>query len=111
AGGLIGAAAGGLAAARGVEPPAHFAAVAVTLALVAFGAGRLLARADVGGETFALVRPPRALLLLGCAAFFTLLAEGAAADWSAVYLRGSLGSTAAFAALRYNAVSLALGAS
>ena len=111
AGGLIGAAAGGLAAARGVEPPAHFAAVAVTLALVAFGAGRLLPRADVGCETFALVRPPRALLLLGCAAFFTLLAEGAAADWSAVYLRGSLGSTAAFAALGYTAFSLAMVAS
>jgi len=110
-GGLIGAAAGGLAAARGVEPPAHFAAVAVTLALVAFGAGRLLPRADVGCETFALVRPPRALLLLGCAAFFTLLAEGAAADWSAVYLRGSLGSTAAFAALGYTAFSLAMVAS
>ena len=111
AGGLIGAAAGGLAAARGVEPPAHFAAVAVTLALVAFGAGRLLPRADAGCETFALVRPPRALLLLGCAAFFTLLAEGAAADWSAVYLRGSLGSTAAFAALGYTAFSLAMVAS
>ena len=111
AGGLIGAAAGGLAAARGVEPPAHFAAVAVTLALVAFGAGRLLPRADVGCETFALVRPPRALLLLGCAAFFTLLAEGAAADWSAVYLRGSLGSTAAFAALGYTAFSMAMVAS
>ena len=111
AGGLIGAAAGGLAAARGVEPSAHFAAVAVTLALVALGAGRLLPRADVGCETFALVRPPRALLLLGCAAFFTLLAEGAAADWSAVYLRGSLGSTAAFAALGYTAFSLAMVAS
>ena len=111
AGGLIGAAAGALAAARGVEPSAHFAAVAVTLALVALGAGRLLPRADVGCETFALVRPPRALLLLGCAAFFTLLAEGAAADWSAVYLRGSLGSTAAFAALGYTAFSLAMVAS
>src|SRR4029078_10015866 len=111
AGGLIGAAAGGLAAARGVEPPAHSAAVAVTLALVAFGAGRLLPRADVGCETFALVRPPRALLLLGCAAFFTLLAEGAAGDWSAVYLRGSIRFSPAFAALGYTAFSLAMVAS
>jgi len=111
AGGLIGAAAGGLAAARGVEPPAHFAAVAVALAVIALGAGRLLPSADAGGETVTLVRPPRALLLLGAAAFFTLLAEGAAADWSAVYLRGSLGSTAAFAALGYTAFSLAMVAS
>ena len=57
------------------------------------------------------MRPPRALLLLGGAAFFTLLAEGAAADWSAVYLRGSLGSTTAFAALGYTAFSLAMVAS
>jgi HAD superfamily hydrolase (TIGR01509 family) len=111
AGGLIGAAAGALAAARGVEPSAHFAAVAVTLALVALGAGRLLPRAEAGCGTFSLVRPPRALLLLGGAAFFTLLAEGAAADWSAVYLRGSLGSTTAFAALGYTAFSLAMVAS
>lgn len=112
AGGLIGAAAGGLAAARGGEPSAHFAAVAVTLALVALAtAGHLSPRGDAGGEAFALVRPPRALLVLGVAAFFTLLAEGAAADWSAVYLHGSLGAAAAVAALGYTAFSLAMVAS
>jgi len=112
AGGLIGAAAGGIAAAGGAEPSAHFAAVAVALALVALAAaGRLVPHANDGANAFALVRPPRALLLLGAAAFFTLLAEGAAADWSAVYLHGSLRATAAVAALGYTAFSLAMVAS
>lgn len=112
AGGLIGAAAGGLAAAGSVDPAAHFAAVGVALALVALAAaGRLLHRANDGGSAFALVRPPRALVMLGVAAFFTLLAEGAAADWSAVYLHGSLGAAAATAALGYTAFSLAMVAS
>ena len=48
---------------------------------------------------------------LGAAAFFTLLAEGAAADWSAVYLSHSLGATAAVAALGYTGFSLAMAAS
>ena len=52
-----------------------------------------------------------ALLLLGAAAFFTLLAEGAAADWSAVYLSHSLGATAAVAALGYTGFSLAMATS
>src|SRR5207302_8482837 len=42
------------------------------------------------------------------AAFCTLLAEGAAADWSAVYLSRSLGAAAALAALGYTAFSLAM---
>src|SRR5262249_4228588 len=50
----------------------------------------------------------RALLLLGVAAFFTLLAEGAAADWSAVYLSRSLGATAGVAALAYTGFSVAM---
>lgn len=112
AGGLIGAALGGLAAAGGVDPRTHFAAVFVALAVVAIAAAsRLLPRTAGGGSALVLVRPPRALLLLGVAAFFTLLAEGAAADWSAVYLDGSLGATAGVAALGYTAFSLAMVAS
>jgi sugar-phosphatase len=49
--------------------------------------------------------------VLGAAAFFTLMAEGAAADWSAVYLSDSLGAGAAAAALGYTAFSLAMAAS
>ena len=41
------------------------------------------------------MRPPRKLLALGVLAFACLLIEGASADWSAVYLRDELGTTAA----------------
>jgi MFS family permease len=54
------------------------------------------------------VRPQRipGLLFLGLLAFCCLVGEGAAADWSSVYLRDSLGSTAAFAATAYAAFSV-----
>ena len=57
------------------------------------------AEADDSGPHAPSSARPRVLLVLGAAAFFTLLAEGAAADWSAVYLSDSLGATAAVAAL------------
>ena len=112
AGGLIGAALGGLAAAAGVDPRVHFAAVSVAVAIVALAsAGALLPRDAAGRRAAVLVRPPRVLLVLGGAAFFTLLAEGAATDWSAVYLNGSLGAAAGVAALGYTVFSLAMVAS
>jgi HAD superfamily hydrolase (TIGR01509 family) len=113
AGGLVGAGLGGLAAAAGVDARAHFAAVSVGVTLVACAAARcLLPRgADGRREASVLVRPPRVLLVLGLAAFCTLLAEGAAADWSAVYLHGSLGAAAGVAALGYTVFSLAMVAS
>lgn len=51
---------------------------------------------------------PRAVLLLGAIAFASLLCEGAAADWSGVYLRDSLGQTAAVAGLGYAVFILAM---
>jgi predicted MFS family arabinose efflux permease len=44
---------------------------------------------------------PRIVLLLAAIAFASMLCEGAAADWSAVYLRNSLGATAVVASLGY----------
>ena len=115
AGGLAGAGArrarGGASASA---PRAHFGGVAlVARCWCASSAARRLLPPD-GGDgppTPILVRPPRALLVLGAAAFFTLLAEGAAADWSAVYLSHSLGATAAVAALGYTGFSLAMATS
>ncbi len=112
-GGLAGAGLGAIVAALGFGAREHLGGVALVLA---FGglvlAGRLLATDSDeprGRRTFE--RPPRSLLVLGAAAFFTLLAEGAAADWSAVYLSHSLGATAAVAALGYTGFSLAMATS
>jgi predicted MFS family arabinose efflux permease len=46
-------------------------------------------------------RWPRTVLLLAAIAFASMLCEGAAADWSAVYLRNSLGADAVVASLGY----------
>ena len=112
-GGLAGAGFGAIAAAAGIDPLEHFGAIAVAIALSALAAGgRLLPPdADDREPTPILARPQRSLLVLGAAAFFTLMAEGAAADWSAVYLSESLGAGAAAAALGYTAFSLAMAAS
>jgi predicted MFS family arabinose efflux permease len=44
---------------------------------------------------------PKAVLLLAAVAFASMLCEGAAADWSAVYLRNSLNAEAVVASLGY----------
>jgi MFS family permease len=48
------------------------------------------------------------LLILGVVAFCSLLAEGAAADWSAVYVNGALGGSEAVAALAFTAYAFAM---
>jgi Major Facilitator Superfamily len=112
-GGLLGAGAGALAAAAGLGVGLHFAAMSVVFAAVGVAAApRLLAAgADAAPPGGRLALPSRALWPLGAIAFCCLLAEGAAADWSAVYLHGSLGAGAGTAALGFTAFSVAMAAS
>ena len=114
-GGLAGAGLGAVVAGAGIGTRPHFASLGVALAVGALVGRRWLlpAVADERRVASGFVRPrlPRTLLVLGAAAFFTLLAEGAAVDWSAVYLSQSLGATAAVAALGYTGFSLAMAAS
>ena len=109
-GGLLGAAVAGLTLARGVPGVAHLVAIALGLAaLTAWAAPRMLP-ADTehypAGSAIALPTGP--LLGLGVLAFCCLVAEGAMADWSAVYLRDSLGTGPGFAAAGYAAFSVAM---
>ncbi len=53
-------------------------------------------------------RWPRTILLLAAIAFASMLCEGAAADWSAVYLRNSLGAAAVVASLGYACFAAAM---
>jgi HAD superfamily hydrolase (TIGR01509 family) len=112
-GALAGAALGALAAGMDVTPRVHFGVLVLALMPVALATGRRLlpADADEPGPTRTLAWPSRALLVLGAAAFFTLLAEGAAIDWSAVYLSQSAGAGTAVAALGYTGFSLAMATS
>ncbi|MGV9595573.1 MFS transporter [Streptosporangium sandarakinum] len=50
------------------------------------------------------------VLVLGLLAICCMIGEGAAADWSSVYLRDSLGSSAGFAAAAYAAFSVMMTA-
>jgi MFS family permease len=131
-GGLAGALLGALFAWVGIGPAINFASVAVPLACGTALAGRWLV-ADSGGnevESAAAARPatdppagavPRAvadrlrswtpaLLLMALLAACSLLGEGSAEGWSAVYLRDNLGSSAGLAAIGYAGFSVAMAA-
>jgi MFS family permease len=109
-GGLVAAAIGGLVAAAGIGPVPHFVVVALVLGAAGVVTSRLLLPTDVDRPEVPVGfrRPPRALAVLALLAFCGLVAEGAAADWSAVYLSGSLGSGPGVAALGFATFSLTM---
>ncbi|MBA2442728.1 MAG: MFS transporter [Rubrobacter sp.] len=109
-GGLVGAGMGGLAASLGAELVPHFLGAAAVFVVVVLLVGRWLlpAAEDAAASGPAFARPTRALALLGFVAFCALLAEGAMADWSAVYLRGTLEAGPGMAAAGFAAFSLAM---
>jgi len=110
AGGLVGAAAGGLAAGQGLSPALHLAIVAVVLAGVVVAVRRHLPPSTPhdgpAGPKFAW--PSAAMLGLGVVIFCAFLVEGGMADWSAVYLQDGLGTSAAVATVGYSVFSLTM---
>jgi MFS family permease len=109
-GALAGAGSGGLVAGAGGDVRVH---LVVVPALVC-GAALLASRALLAGAVDAtppvrtLRHPPRRIVLLGLIAFCSMFAEGAAADWSAVYLDQELGSAEGLAAAAFAAFSLSM---
>ncbi|MGI5442091.1 MFS transporter [Streptomyces shenzhenensis] len=100
-GALTGSAAGTLAAHLGSDARLHFALAAAVLTLLGVvAAGRVLDLQPAADEEpppqFAL--PPRSALLIGAVGFCAVFAEGASLDWSAVFLRDRLDSSAGLAA-------------
>jgi MFS family permease len=129
-GALAGAAVGGLFARAGAGPLPTFIATALPCAAFAAAAGRWLVTEAAGqrraaGEAVATAAPaarpggapgrafPPGLLIamLGLIGLCALLGEGAAADWSAVYLHDNLGTSAGLAAAGFAAFSVAMAAS
>ncbi|MBO4256842.1 MFS transporter [Streptomyces griseorubiginosus] len=101
AGALIGSAGGTLAAHLGADARVHFALAAATLtALGLLSCTWVLdlqpAEDEEPPPRFAL--PPRSALLIGAVGFCAVFAEGASLDWSAVFLRDQLDTSAALAA-------------
>ena len=138
-GGLLGALFGGLFAWLGIGPAVTFAAVGVPLAALAVSARSGLLRGpepgvfgdrdpapdragkdggdrEAAGRAAARGRRPRGrrvalrIIVLGLLALCSLLGEGAAGSWSAVYLQDNVATSAAFAALGYAAFSVTMAA-
>ncbi len=116
-GGFLGAIVGGIFARAGLGAGPTFLSVGAAVVVLALCVAwwRLPARAVPPGEPVV----PRtrdetwsvrsfALVFLGILALFALVGEGAAADWSAVYLRDNLHSSAGFATYAYAAFSIAM---
>ncbi|MFJ8536741.1 MFS transporter [Streptomyces sp. NPDC093591] len=101
AGALIGSAAGTLAAHLGTDARLHHALAAAALTFLGVLACQWVldlqpAEDEEPPPRFAL--PPRSALLIGAVGFCAVFAEGASLDWSAVYLRDQLGTSAGLAA-------------
>jgi MFS family permease len=115
-GGLVGSALGAVAAGVGVGVGVHFGVAAALVAVVGAAAVWSLdgaaapSRPPQKGRGARTLRPrvPLALVALGAVAFGDFMAEGAANDWSAVYLHGSLGASPGFAALGFTTFALAM---
>ncbi|MEU8038505.1 MFS transporter [Streptosporangium sp. NPDC049078] len=115
-GGFLGAAAGGLLAQAAFSPGQTFTAAAVVIVALALWATRWAL--SLTAHTAPTGTGPAAgggnggggVLLLGVLAFCCMIGEGAAADWSSVYLRESLNSSDGFAAVAYAAFSIMMTA-
>ncbi|MFF1511762.1 MFS transporter [Streptomyces sp. NPDC058326] len=110
-GALIGSAAGTVVAHLGGDARLHHlvAALLLTALGLLFCQGVLDVRSTPDEEApprFAL--PPRSALVIGAIGFCAVFAEGASLDWSAVYLRDALGSSAGLAAASTTAFALTM---
>ncbi|MDA5143352.1 MFS transporter [Streptomyces sp. AD681] len=101
AGALTGSAAGTLAAHLGTDARTHHllaAAVLTVTGLVACTWVLDLQPAEDEDPPPRFALPPRSALLIGAVGFCAVFAEGASLDWSAVYLRDELETSAGLAA-------------
>jgi MFS family permease len=112
----LGAAAAALAAAAGLDPLPHFAIVAAVLAFASIVFLRDLlpereqVRAALSGEEEQriLLHWTLPVALLGVIAFCSFVGEGAASDWSAVYMTQELGTSQALGALAFTAFAVTM---
>ncbi|GAB3020015.1 MFS transporter [Spirosoma pulveris] len=114
-GGLLGSGIAGAVIALHVSPPVHIAVMAGIILLMTFILQPILAKipsssrtktGEKAGSSF--VRPNLDLLLMILIGLSLAMGEGAAFDWSAVYLRETLGASSQIAALGFGAFSLTM---
>lgn len=111
-GGMAGAGVGGVIARQGIEPLPHFGiSGAICLTGVLLISGLLLdthEHGETGTHRLPLNKIPRVLFALSAIGFCILLAEGAMADWTALYLKQILNADAGTAAAGYAVFSAAM---
>ncbi|MGZ3667154.1 MAG: MFS transporter, partial [Ktedonobacterales bacterium] len=112
---LIGAVCGGVFASQHIAPSLHFCLIAVMAGGIGLSACHWLlptartAHPDASmRRAFSVPRLSANMLILGIIAFCDLLGEGSAADWSAVYLQGTLHTSPGLAAGGFAAFSLTM---
>ncbi|MFE5714997.1 MFS transporter [Streptomyces sp. NPDC056501] len=110
-GALLGSAAGTVAAHIGGDARIHHLIAALTLTALGLvccqGVLDVVSTQDEEAPPrFSL--PPKAALIIGAIGFCAVFAEGASLDWSAVYLRDALGSSAGLAAASTTAFALTM---
>lgn len=110
-GGIAGALFGGLMAGQGIGVGPHLLGVGLVGVVATLATARLLLPATAeranDDEHHLSLRAPRPVVVLGLIAFCAMLAEGAMADWSAVYLR-DIGAGAGLAATGYAIFSVTM---
>ncbi|GAB2559233.1 MFS transporter [Spirosoma aerophilum] len=114
-GGLLGSGIAGAVIALHVSPPVHLAVMAGLILLMTFVLQPILAQIPSSSRTAtgektgsSFVRPNLDLLLMILIGLSLAMGEGAAFDWSAVYLRETLGASSQIAALGFGAFSLTM---
>jgi MFS family permease len=107
-GSIAGAGIGSLMAWLNIAPLSHFLAVSIFLVVISLISSNWLLEVpkQPDSKTPVFVLPTKTLLGPGLIGFCAYLSEGAIADWSGVYLHGSLGASAGLAAAGYAFYSL-----
>lgn len=116
-GGLVGSGIAGAIISLHVSPPVHVMVMAGLILLLTIVLQPILTKipstsgTDSGEQTgSSFVRPNRDLLLMILIGLALAMGEGAAFDWSAVYLRETLGASSQVAALGFASFSLTMTA-
>lgn len=109
-GGMLGSAMAGLAIAQHVAPGLHIALMALLVLALTFLIRPALQRIQltIPEKAASFVRPNVDLLLMILIGLAVAMGEGVAFDWSAVYLRETLGASSQVAALGFGAFSLTM---
>ncbi|NUS53723.1 MAG: MFS transporter [Streptomycetaceae bacterium] len=107
-GGFLGAALGGLAAHAELSARTTFVLVGLGVTVLAVWSSFWIRRTPPLPRTAGKHGRLPGVFLLGVLAFCCLVGEGAAADWSSVYLRDNLLASAGFAAAAYAAFAISM---